>query len=611
MTDERQPGPDLSPRLNQLDANDVVEPTDPVAASSVLGPRPSGLSARRRWAVALGVVAVVAAGTGLAIFLLGGSGRPEALAWVPGDSTVVVEIRPELPGDQRQRLGNFLAHFPGFADQSRLNDKLDEAFQKLLDAAGQSSVSYVTDIKPYLAGPLIFAARGDAGLAPTPSADTAAASSLDGVVIATTDGTATCAHLAGARATTTSTYRGLALLSFTTGGGSKASCAVSGRQLVAGTDTAVRRAIDAKLDGTGIDHVARYSTAMAALSGDHLAAGFVDERQLISSAAAGRSGTATPLPSAMMAAIPDWIAFDIRAQDGALVSDVVAPKPNLAALLAQASAGTSPPTLGPDSVSVLAPRLPADTVVAYEAHDLGPAIDLALRGFAATDPKVASGLAELDSRLAMLGGRAGLYGWIGDAAVVVTGHGAEHPVGLVALATDRTKARGLLDTLRNIGVLAGGSSGISVRDVDHGGTTITTLDLGDLSALGGLAGLPAVGSLPPGTHVQIAWAMKDDLVVIGSGEAFVASVLDTTSGSSLADQPSYKTAIALAGSQNSGQLYVDLGAVRSLLELRLTGADASRYNQDIKPYLEPLSAVAFAGSTSGDLIRARIVMTVK
>ena len=605
MTDDLPLAGDPRPPVSQPDSNDVVEPTEPVAASAVGGPGSSRRSPRRRWTIALGIVGVVAAGTVAAILLFGGATRPEALAWVPGDSMIVVEVRPELPGDQRQHVGNLLAHFPGFADQSRLNDKLDEAFQKLLDAAGASTISYVKDVKPYLAGPLVAAARAPAGAA----AMTNPGSSFDGVVIATTDGTPTCAHLAGKQVTTTGSYRGLALLAITTGAGPMVDCTVSGRQIVFGTETGVRRAIDAKLDGTGIDHVARYATAMAALPGDHLAAGFLDERQLLSVTPQGAT-TATPLPSAIIAALPEWMAFDIRAQDGALVGDAVLPKPDVTSLLGQASAGSSPLAFGPDSVSVLAPRLPADTVAEYEAHDLGRAIDLGLRGFAATDPQVASGLAQLDSGLAMFGGRAGLYGWIGDAALVVTARGSDRGVGLVALAIDRTKARGLLDTFRNLIVVAGGSSGISIKDSDHAGTTITTVDLGDLSALGAAAGLPSLG-VPAGTHVQISWAMKDDLVVIGSGESFVASVLDTRAGASLADQASYKAAIGLAGSSNSGQFYLDLAAVRSLVEPLVTGADATRYTQDIKPYLEPLGAIAFAGSTSGELIRARFVVTVK
>ena len=45
-----------------------------------------------------------------AILLFGSRPVPEALKYIPADAAVVVELRPELPGDQLQKLGNLLAH---------------------------------------------------------------------------------------------------------------------------------------------------------------------------------------------------------------------------------------------------------------------------------------------------------------------------------------------------------------------------------------------------------------------------------------------------------------------------------------------------------------------
>ena len=41
------------------------------------------------------------------------------------------------------------------------------------------------------------------------------------------------------------------------------------------------------------------------------------------------------------------------------------------------------------------------------------------------------------------------------------------------------------------------------------------------------------------------------------------SVLDTKSGSSLADQPAYQRALGMAGTSNVGQAYVDVTALRT------------------------------------------------
>ncbi|MCI0582460.1 MAG: hypothetical protein L0227_06115, partial [Chloroflexi bacterium] len=96
---------------------------------------PSGGS-RVRWAIGLGVAGlavVVAIG---AYLLLAGQPTPEALRYIPGDAAMVIEIRPELPGDQLQKVGNLLSHFPGFDDQATLTDKIDEAVSRLVGSAG-------------------------------------------------------------------------------------------------------------------------------------------------------------------------------------------------------------------------------------------------------------------------------------------------------------------------------------------------------------------------------------------------------------------------------------------------------------------------------------------
>ena len=56
----------------------------------------------------------------------------------------------DLPGDQMQKLGNLLSHFPGFLDQTTLPAKLDEASGRSSAGSANGELDYLTDIKPWL-----------------------------------------------------------------------------------------------------------------------------------------------------------------------------------------------------------------------------------------------------------------------------------------------------------------------------------------------------------------------------------------------------------------------------------------------------------------------------
>src|SRR5689334_612853 len=122
-------------------ATTAAQPASTTDTSMAGSGSPAAASGSRvRWMLALGVVALAAIVAVGAIVILGSKPTPPALAYIPSDSTVVVELRPDLPGDQVQKLGNLLAHFPGFLDQSTLPAKLDEAFSKLVGQASNGSV---------------------------------------------------------------------------------------------------------------------------------------------------------------------------------------------------------------------------------------------------------------------------------------------------------------------------------------------------------------------------------------------------------------------------------------------------------------------------------------
>ena len=103
--------------------------------------------------------------------------------------------------------------------------------------------------------------------------------------------------------------------------------------------------------------------------------------------------------------------------------------------------------------------------------------------------------------------------------------------------------------------LGGAQQGITVTDEDYNGTTITIVDLGDISKLAGDGRLRTSRCSPlPAGHVEIAYAVTDEVVVIGSGPGFVKHVLDTTPATSLAANDDYKKLVDRVGTTTGDDL---------------------------------------------------------
>ena len=230
-----------------------------------------------------------------------------------------------------------------------------------------------------------------------------------------------------------------------------------------------------------------------------------------------------------------------------------------------------------------------------------------------SDPALKEMVTQLDKALDLVGGANSAIGWAGDTAIVINVAAGTPEGGLVIAPTDKAAARQLFTALKAFLALGGATQGISVREETHAGTTITIVDLGDLTKFAGMGDV-TVGAAPlPTGHVEIAFAVTDDVVVIGSGPGFVKSVLDTTKGTSLASDAQYKDLADRAGAGTSS-VFVDITAIRGLLEKAMVGADAAekaKYESDLKPFLVPFDAMYASSSTSADLTGSTVYITVK
>ena len=112
---------------------------------------------RRRWAVALGAIAVVVAVSAAAVYALTGAAPPATvLGYVPAGSVMYGEFRMDLPGGQDRKVAEFLSHFPGFADVSSIQTKVNETLDQVVGKASSDKQTFGKDIQPWFEGELAF-----------------------------------------------------------------------------------------------------------------------------------------------------------------------------------------------------------------------------------------------------------------------------------------------------------------------------------------------------------------------------------------------------------------------------------------------------------------------
>src|SRR5262249_4876017 len=157
--------------------------------------------------------------------------------------------------------------------------------------------------------------------------------------------------------------------------------------------------------------------------------------------------------------------------------------------------------------------------------------------------------------LAIVGGVQAITGWMGEVGVAVTADATSVNGGVVVTPTDPAAAQQLFAQLKAFIALGGGQAGLKASDEDYKGTTITTVDLAGLAGMAaGRAGLPAKDT----DGLKLAYAVTDQVVVLGTQD-FVKQVLDTKAGgASLAGTDRFKAALDRAGRSHAALFWVDL-----------------------------------------------------
>ncbi len=602
------PAPGPAP---DTDTTAVPVPTSAIRPPPASGtPRPS----RVRWVAAGVLIALVIGITGLATLVLTSSQTSSVvLGYVPTDSVAFGELRLDLPGDQRQEVGEFLSKFPGFADQAALESKLDEVLDRLVSQGTDGKQTFTKDIKPWFGGQLGFA------VGPIPAGGAQGASAGDAralMMLSVKDAALAQAWFtstmqqAGVTATT-ETYNGATLTVFTDAkvvDEQAAFTIVDGKVALAGDIASVKAAVDTK-GSSALAKSDAVTTAQAALPGDDIGSMFLDVKALFEATTevVGSAASVPPLADTISVVLPDWTAMRVRVEGDALRLDAVsqhkAEMPGPDQNRANGVAGFAPPS----------------TVALVAGNDLGTTLKEWIALYR-DDPSLADTFTQLDQAAGMLGGLDALLGWMGDTGVVIAPSGDTVEGGVVSIPADAAAAKQLLTTIRSFLQFGGAQGGITITDEQYNGQTITVIDLGDLSGLAGMAGALGGGVLPtppsgmPTTNVQLAYVATDEVIAIGSSPDFIKHVLDAGAGASLADDARYTDLLGRVDASHSGVSFLDLAATRGLIESKMATASAAEkaeYEESIKPFLEPLDALMSTATVGGSTDQTHTIITVK
>jgi hypothetical protein len=572
------------------DALPTLTPVARVEGVSVplIQPQKPSRGGRARWAVALVATLVVVLVAGGLWVVAGAGAASVGPAYAPADAVLYLDVRADLPGDQRQQLATLMAHFPGFADPASLQTKLDQALDKLVSKATNGAYSYTGNIESWFGGQvavavgpadsvvLVVSVSDSAGL-PTKLDQTSQqlATQLGGTVAIADHAGTSVYTISGATG-----VNGLTAFSF----------AITSDAIVAAKDAAtVEAALDRKAGkAPNLAGVSAFRDAIGRLDANRLGTFYLDGAAagalLKSSGASGTCGSA-----ASFAGLPTTMSGELQLQGGNLIARDHATLP--AASVSPAAAATSD----------LASNVPGGAILYAETHGFG---DLwrTEANVLEQDPCFASMTGQLATIEGLLGTKVpDAFAWVKDAGLVLTAPGGTPQGGVVATTSDAATGQARLKQVLTLLELAKGQGGptITTSDAPYAGTTITSVGV-DLGT--------ALGTGSGSSTVTLAYAFKGDLFVLGVGDTFVKAVLDTTSATSLASDARYSTALAAAGGPtDSSVVYADLTAIRGLAEAQIPADQKAAYTSDVQPYLAPFDRfvsvrVDAAGSESDTTI---------
>jgi hypothetical protein len=528
-----------------------------------------------RWAIAAIAIVLVATASYAGYRLLAATqtNAGASLAGVaPKNAIAYVEVHLDAPGDQHQKLGAFLAHFPAFGTASDLDARLTELYDKVLARMSNGKLSWTTDVAPWFGGTVGVAVTRLPKL-PTGPSTSGTVTMEPGIVIV-----ASVKDQAGATAwmqkltadvdgtPSTETYRGTGVTSIGSG-----AYAVTDKTLIVGDTSSVKQTLDDGAAG-GLGGTKAFADAAGTLTGTNLGTMYVDVNRYADWLTAQAPASTVAL-CGVTDSLPGWIAGSFAADTNALLGHSALPHVDNGAPAGNTS-------------SALIAHIPSSALAVVDEHELGAYIRSAVERFEKCD--ASSMGSEIQKGIDALGGWDKLTGWIGETAVVLDRDGSQPTGGLLIVPKDRAAAENFALQVKNMAALAGG---LAPTDAPYAGTTISTYAI-------------------PGSDQQISYAFADGYVVVGAG-SWVKKVLDTTDATALEGNARFTTALSQAAAEHTSLVYADIAGLRDWVEGVLPAGEAKEYAEYVGPYLKPFEALVTTTRTGADLDRTDAVLTVK
>lgn len=532
---------------------------------------------------ALAFLAAIAAVVGITVAtpkvvgFLEGPVRDEAIALVPADAALYANVFLDAPGDQGEALEALLDKFPKVESPKDAQQDLFDLFDEGLD---DFNLRFEDDIEPWLGHQISFYMSAE-DIENEPHFAAFVAVEDQGAAERAVDQVEVSDEARGVDPPEPKSYRGVDYdLYEDEAEGDPFALGFVRRYLVLATENGFKDVVDTSLSADNLASSERYSGSFAGLPDENIASVYVDGRALFEEMS--RSGQVPP------------------SQVG-LFEDVVGSSPSVTVL-----------SLTPNSIAIEASSEPSPFVTFASFGLVSAGSDLI--GGVPSSSWAAAGVPELGETLSGFidfFGRAGLPGtdretivqgfkeetgldldrdllsWMGDAALFVQGRRLDELGGGLILETSdpaTTKA-----TLDKLAVLIAREGGVIPQEVIRSGYEGFSVN----------AGLP-----------QPIYALVKDSLIVTVGEQATNDLI--TGEELLSDAPGFTSAQAALGPGFTPAVFIDADAAISLAEFAAaaSGSLPDEYNDDIKPWLDPISFVISGAKREGDRLIQKIVVGI-
>lgn len=328
-------------------------------------------------------------------------------------------------------------------------------------------------------------------------------------------------------------------------------------------------------DGEALADEETFANTFDAASGGSLADVFVDVGGLIDQS----GGTVDPEAKQFL----DSAGID--AAEATAVASLIPGSDRIEIEVSSDLGGESPPT---GDASALLGSLPGDSLVAFAVADFGDRFSEAIdqidaNGIPGQVPpkKFKSTLKEAGIDVEKISAS------VSDLGAFATGSSESSLAGAAVLTT--TDSEEAANTVSNIGLLlrATGAPGVTAISGKASGFSIRDPELGDK---------------------PLVIAAQGERIAIAYGLPAATRALAASSGSTLADDPTYKEAVgALGGTPIGG--FVDGPAALGLAGALIPADDQEGF-REARPYLEKIDYLAIGSSSSGDLATLKLIAGV-